>query len=235
MSPEPSGPTASTPETEPTDSTSSSAPAEPSPPPTEPLRALEDAHARLLSLVDHPQVRPLDGVVWFSAHLTAMHHVIHPAARRVLRDREVVDALRRGTVRIERYLRQLEQLYCGDALAARLDGAWASHELLHLLGEQAKMEHEVLRRLAAELTVEQQHELVAGYEHALERAPTRPHPHTPHGRRLEALLFVVNARRDRIMDTMDSRPIPTPHPLRKVAKNGRWSDYLIGRSGAPPS
>jgi hypothetical protein len=205
------------------------------PTPTEPLHALEDAHARLLDLVDHPQVRPLDGIVWFSAHLTAMHHVIHPAARRVLGDRDVVNALRRGTVRIERSLRQLEQFYCGDALAAGVDGAWASHELVDRLNEQAEIEHQVLQRLAAVLSVEQQEELMAAYQHALERAPTRPHPHTPHGRRLEALVFFVNARRDRIMDTMDSRPIPTPHPLRKAVKNGRWSDYVIGRSGAPPS
>jgi hypothetical protein len=164
-----------------------------------------------------------------------MHHVIHPAARRLLADRTIVDALRRGTVRIERSLRQLEQLYCGDALGAGLDGDWASHELVHRLNEQAALEHELLQRLTAVLTVEQQEELMAAYHHALERAPTRPHPHTPHGRRLEALVFFVNARRDRIMDTMDSRPIPTPHPLRKAVRNGRWSDYLVGRSGAPPS
>lgn len=200
---------------------------------TSPLHALEDAHGRLLALVDHPQVRPLDGVVWFSAHLSAMQHVIHPAARRVLRDREIVDALRRGTVRIERTLRQLEQLYCGDALAAGLDGAWASHELLDRLREQAELEHQLLHRLAAELTVEEQQDLMTAYRHALERAPTRPHPHTPHGRRLEALVFFVNARRDRIMDTLDSRPLPTPHPLRKAIKNGRWSDYVIGRSSGP--
>ena len=203
--------------------------------PTQPLLILEDAHARLLDLVDHPQVRPMDGVVWFSAHLSAMNHVIHPAARKVLRDRETDEALRRGTVRIERILRQLEQLYCGDALGARLDGAWESHELLDRLSEQSQIEHKVLHRLAAELTVEQQEELLTAYRHALERAPTRPHPHTPHGRRLEALVFFVNARRDRIMDTLDSRPLPTPHPMRKVVKNGRWSDYVIGRSAEPPS
>jgi hypothetical protein len=226
---------------EPTRPTAQASPAAPAPPPpsrptlTGPLQALEDAHARLLHLVDHPQVHPLDGIVWFSAHLTAMHHVIHPAARRVLSDRQIVDALRRGTIRIERSLRRLEQLYCGDALGAGLDGAWASHELVHQLNEQAELEHELLHRLSAALTVEQQQELLASYEHALERAPTRPHPHTPHGRRLEALVFFVNARRDRLMDTMDSRPIPTPHPLRKAVKNGRWSDYLIGRSGEPPT
>jgi hypothetical protein len=214
-----------------------SSPSTPSdrPAPTYPLHALEDAHARLLALVDHPQVQPMDGIVWFSAHLTAMHHVIHPAARRVLGDREAVNALRRGTVNIEHSLRQLEQIYCGDALAARMDGAWASHELVHRLNEQAEIEHDVLQRMAAVLSVEEQEELMAAYQHALERAPTRPHPHTPHGRRLETLVFFVNARRDRIMDTMDSRPIPTPHPLRKAVKNGRWSDYVIGRSGAPPS
>jgi hypothetical protein len=219
MSPEPTRPSPSTASTS----------------PRPPLLALEDAHARLLALVDHPQVQPLDGIVWFSAHLSAMHHVIHPAARRRLGDREAVDDLRRGTVRIERCLRRLEQVYCGDALAAGLDGEWASHELLHQLDEQARREHDLLQRLAAVLTAEEQQQLMADYEHALERAPTRPHPHTPHGRRLEALVFFVNARRDRIMDTMDSRPIPTPHPLRKPVKNGRWSDYVIGRSAPPPS
>jgi hypothetical protein len=42
------------------------------------------------------------------------------------------------------------------------------------------------------------------------------------------LAFRLNGPRDRIMDTLDSRPTPTPHRPRKPIKSTRWGDYLLG-------
>jgi hypothetical protein len=42
------------------------------------------------------------------------------------------------------------------------------------------------------------------------------------------LAFRLNGPRDRIMDTLDSRPTPTPHLPRKPIKSTRWGDYFLG-------
>jgi hypothetical protein len=196
------------------------------------LDAIEDAHNRALDLLADPLARPLDAIVWLSAHLSAVQHVVHPAVARVLHNRFDVTQARQGAVAIEHALRQLEQLYSGDALAAGLNGPRISASLVTLVTEQAAQEHALLRRLAAQLTAEEQERIVVAYEHALEHAPTRPHPHAPHGAPLAALAYYVNARRDRVMDALDSRPVPTPHPARKPPRGGRWSEYLAGRSSA---
>jgi hypothetical protein len=168
------------------------------------LGAIEDAHNRALDLLADPLVRPLDAIVWSSAHLSAVQHVVHPAVARVLQNRSEVTQARQGAVAIEHALRQVEQLYSGDALAVGLNGPRTSASLVTLVTEQAAQEHALLRRLAAQLTAEEQERIVVAYEHALERAPNRPHPHAPHGAPLTALAYYLNARRDRVMDALDS-------------------------------
>jgi hypothetical protein len=193
------------------------------------LAEIEAAHERAFAVLDDPNGSPLDAVVWLSAHLAAVQHVVHPAALRVLGDTRAVAALGRGTVRVERTLRSLEQLVTGDGLAAGIDGGWLIRELTTSVNAQAAREHAVLRRLRDDMTPEEQRELITTYQRALEQAPTRPHPHTPHTGKSGALAFWVNARRDRIMDTLDARHVPTPHRARPQLNTGRCSDYLLGR------
>jgi len=198
------------------------------------LAEIEDGHERAFAVLDDPNGSLLDAVVWLSAHLAAVQHVVRPAALRVLGDTPSVTALDRGTVRVERTVRSLEQLASGDGLAAGVDEGWLTRELTRAVNAQADREHRILGRLANDMPPKEQAELVAAYRRALEQAPTRPHPHTPHTGRWGALAFWVDARRDRIMDTLDSRHVPTPHRARAQVKTGRWSDYLLGRRSPRP-
>jgi hypothetical protein len=192
------------------------------------LAEIEDGHERAFAVLDDPNGSLLDAIAWLSAHLAAVQHVVRPATLRILGDTPAVTALDRGTVRIERTLRSLEQLASGDRLAAGVDARWLPRELTRSVNAQADREHRILGRLGGDMTSKEQEEPVAAYRRALQQAPTRPHPQTAH-RQVGALAFWVDARRDRIMDTLDARHVPTPHRARAQVKTGRWSDYLLGR------
>jgi hypothetical protein len=161
------------------------------------------------------------------AHLAALQHVVHREMSRLC-DGADVNAFRRSSFQLERTLRTVEQLACGDALTLNVDAASVHRNLVAQLQAQAAHEHHLLDRLTECMPVAEQRRLVADYERALAHAPTRPHPHSPHGRLLGWLAFRLNGPRDRIMDTLDSRPTPTPHRPRKPIKSTRWGDYFLG-------
>jgi hypothetical protein len=191
------------------------------------LHAIEDAYTRALNVLSDEQAPPLDAVVWMCAHLAALEHAVHRELS--LRcDESDVSAFRRRSFQLERTLRTVEQLACGDALTLHVDAAAVRRSLIAQLQAQAEREHRLLDRLSECMAVDEQRRLVADYERALAQAPTRPHPHAPHGRMLGWLAFRLNGPRDRIMDTLDSRPTPTPHRPRKPIKSTRWGDYLLG-------
>lgn len=195
---------------------------------TGPLQEIQEAGARALALLDDPDAPPLEAVIWLSAHLSAVQHVLHPAVAGVLHDESAVAALRRSTARTEGALRLLEQSLSGDALVPDLDRGGTRASLVAATTAQTRDEQLLLDQLAEQLTQEQQHELVADYRRALEHAPTRPHPHSPHGAVLGGLAFRVNGWRDRVMDAMDGRAVPSPRPLRPPPVHSRWGDYLLG-------
>lgn len=200
----------------------------------QPLQVIEDTLEVALALLDDPTAGPLDAVMWLSAHLSAVQHVVQPAVRRTLDDRAAVQSLRAGATRIERILRLLEQSLSGDGLVVGLDRNKMGHELLDMVRAQAAMERALLLRLADRLSPDEQRQLGASYQRALEHAPTRPHPHTPHGRLLGAPAFRVNGWRDRLLDTLDARRVTTPKPQHSPVKSSRWGDYVLGGSSTSP-
>jgi hypothetical protein len=193
----------------------------------QPLHVIEDAYQHALGALENPQAPPLDAVIWMCAHVAAVQHVVERHMARLL-DGPEVSAFHRNCLRLERTLRTVEQLACGDALASRIDAPAVLNSLHSQLREQAEQEHRLLEKLAERLPAADQRRLVADYERALAHAPTRPHPHAPHGRMFGWLAFRLNGSRDRIMDTLDSRPTPTPHKPRKPIKSTRWGDYFLG-------
>ena len=199
-----------------------------------PFQVIEDTHDVALALLGDLSAGPLEAVMWLSAHLSAVQHVVQPAVRRTLDDRAAVRSLRDGATRIERTLRLLEQSLSGDGLVAGLDRNKMGHELDGLVRAQAARERALLTRLADRLTPDEQRELSGAYQRALERAPTRPHPHAPHGSVLGALAFRVNGGRDRVLDTLDARRVTTPKPQHAPVKSSRWGDYVLGGSSAGP-
>lgn len=201
--------------------------------PDRPLQEIEEAGSRVLALLVDPAAPPLDAVTWLSAHLSAVQHVLHPAVDKVLHDTSAVQALRRSTAHTEGALRLLEQSLSGDALVPSLDRQRTRQQLVEATREQTAQEQALLEQLAEQLPVQEQEQLVADYRNALAHAPTRPHPHAPHGAVLGRLAFWVNGFRDRAMDTMDARPVPSPRPVPPRPVRSRWGDYLLGGGRRP--
>lgn len=191
------------------------------------LTVIEDAHEQAHRALDEGAT--LDAVVWLSAHLAATHRVLTPALRRLTREGSMRQRQRMIDLRLERLLRIAERRHSGDALAASLSENHLDNVLRVAISDHARAERAVLGQLVSTLPDEDLDALVSAYAQALQQAPTRPHPHAPHHGVLGAAAFRVDAWRDRLMNTMDSRHVPTPRVAHEPAHPGRWGRYLLGQ------
>lgn len=190
------------------------------------LTAVEDAHERAaLALEDGAG---MDAVVWLSAHLAAAHRSLQPAATRTREDRSAQRRRRMLDLRLERLLRTAERHHSGDAQAAGVDGPRIDEMLRVALAEHARAERALLDHLTSMLPGDALDDLLTSYGEHLRHAPTRPHPHAPHRGLLGAAAFRIDAWRDHLMDTMDSRHVPAPRVPRHPATPGRWGHYMLG-------
>jgi len=200
---------------------------------------LEDAHTQAMASLTIEGGKPLDAVVWLSAHLAATARTVRPvASRRLQESAAVLRDMTRRDVELERMLRIAERRHSGDALAAGLDAERLRVALIERLEAHAQSEHERLAGLTDLLTIEEEHSLAQDYLDALAKAPTRPHPHLPHHGAVGAIAFRVEAIRDRLLDTMDGRHVPLPRIPHEPRTPGRWSSYLLGQmqpAGDDPS
>ncbi len=71
------------------------------------------------------------------------------------------------------------------------------------------------------------------YQRALEVGPTRPHPHAPHAAVLVTLAYHLNAARDHVLDTLDSRPVPPTAPRRGEVRADRWRSRVVAAQRTP--
>jgi len=188
---------------------------------------LDDAHDRALAAL--AEGKHLDAVVWLSAHVAAGQRAVHHAARNLSGvARLAVTRARAADHDLEVVLRRAEQRYSGDSLAAQLDTARLERDLRNALDRHALAECELVTAIADQLGASVTDEVAASYDAALRHAPTRPHPHVPHRGLLGAVAFRVDAMRDRVMDTMDARHVPSPRVERRRRPPGRWGLYLLG-------
>ncbi|HET7311113.1 MAG TPA: hypothetical protein VFJ17_07285 [Mycobacteriales bacterium] len=195
---------------------------------------VEDAHTQALATLNDDSARPLDAIVWLSAHLAAVARTIRPvASRRLDEPAAVLRDITRRDVELERMLRIAERRHSGDALAAGLDTARLRRSLLERLTTHAEAEHARLAALGERLSVDEQRALADSYLDALAKAPTRPHPHLPHDGVVGAIAFRVEAVRDRLLDTMDGRHVPLPRAPHESRTPGRWGSYLLGQMQPP--
>lgn len=196
---------------------------------------VEDAHTQALEALTSDGGKPLDAIVWLSAHLAAVARTIRPVASRRLEEPAVAlrDITRRD-VELERMLRIAERRHSGDALAAGLDLERLRLSMLERLEAHTETEHTRLAALTKVLSVEEERSLAEAYLDALVKAPTRPHPHLPHHGVVGAIAFRVEAVRDRLLDTMDGRHVPLPRTPHEPRTPGRWSSYLLGQMQPEP-
>jgi hypothetical protein len=191
---------------------------------------VEDAHAQASGALDPESFSPLDAVAWLSAHLAAVGRTIGPVATRRLGESAVI--LREGHRRdleLERMLRIAERRHSGDVLASGLDIERLRTSIVSRLDSHAELEHRRLAALADLLDDDEQRQLAESYLDALVKAPTRPHPHLPHRGISGAIAFRVDAVRDRLLNTMDSRHVPLPRAPHETRRPGRWGSYLLGQ------
>ena len=187
---------------------------------------LTEAHRQASDALDSGHA--MDAVVWLSAHLAAGQRTVHRTAARTPGTARELNALRAADAELERVLRRVEQRHAGDSLAAQLDERRLGEALRSALARHCSTECDVVSGLVERLDSADVDVLMASYDDALRHAPTRPHPHTPHRGPLGALAFRVDAVRDKVMDTMDGRHVPTPRTSREPRRPGRWGSYVLG-------
>lgn len=187
------------------------------------LGRAHDEAARLLAAEDSA---PLDIVAWLSAHIAAYEHVVYPVIKHSLPNgHALVDADRAIVIRLARALRVKERHHSGDTLAAGLSPARLDARITELIGQHQELQASILAKLEGVLDSAGLDKLRSAYNSALQHAPTRPHPHLSSG----GMVFRLDALRDRILDTMDSRHVPIPKVARTRIIPGRWGSWLLGQ------
>lgn len=189
-----------------------------------------------------PALEALDGdgsslvaVTWLAAHLAAVDRILHPAIRHHLPEgRDRVRLLRGRDHRLQQMLWRLDRCLTGDLH----QGAWSvqsvEQEVRDLLESHAAAEHRATAELEEVLSEPDCAVLTGRLAMAMLRAPTRPHPSTPHLPFAGALTFRVEALADRGRELMDNRSIPVPHRERPPVPLSRWGSYLTA-SPYPPA
>lgn len=193
------------------------------------LTDLEHAHSHALAALDDPAANSLAAVTWSSAHLAAAERALYPVAARALDHGRVrVREQRALDQDLQHQLWRLDRRLTGD-VHLRMAPIDELEDAVRVgLREHADGEHALVDGLRRELAPEQQRELAERLAQALVRAPTRPHPHTPHGAWTGGLGFWFGGLVDRQRDVMDSRSVPTPHPPPVLRPMTRWGAYALG-------
>lgn len=197
---------------------------------------LEQPHLRAAEALDVPGRGALDAVGWLSAHLAAVDYAVHPAMRRAVpRARALLREQRQADHRLHDALWLLDRRLTGDVHTARLPIDTILDTIRTALAEHGAAEHNLVAALADVLSAEQQQQLADRLAAAMMRAPTRPHPLTPHAGMPGSLAFRIDALVDQIREGLDSRTVPTPRRVAAPHPAGRWGMYLLGKwTPAPP-
>jgi hypothetical protein len=176
-------------------------------------------------LLADPDGSRLDVVSWLSAHVAAFEHTIYPVAKRRLADGKAL-LEEDGTVvsQLTHLLRIVERSHSGDVLASNVSQEGLHERLSRLVEEHSAVQTRIVDAIDRALDPAETASLARDYAEALAHAPTRPHPHL-HSR----LLYRLDALRDHVLDTMDSRHVPFPRMPKARIIPGRWGSYLLGQ------
>jgi hypothetical protein len=177
---------------------------------------------------------PLITITWTSVHLAAVERVLYPAiARRLPGSRMAVRRLMAVDHRLQNALWRLDRRVTGDVRSSSLVVDDLVRQVRDLLAEHAHAEEALLAELQQVLADEEQAALIDRLAGVICRAPTRPHPNTPHSRVTDALAFRIESWCDSIRDSLDCRSIPSPRRVRAPHPIGRWGAYLTAQPFYP--
>jgi hypothetical protein len=178
-----------------------------------------------MTLLADPEGSRLDVVSWLSAHIAAFEHTIYPVAKRRIADgRTLLEEDRTVVSQLTHLLRIVERSHSGDVLASNVSQQGLHERLTSLVAEHSEVQTRIVDAIDHTLDPAETASLARDYAEALAHAPTRPHPHL-HSR----LLYRLDALRDHVMDTMDSRHVPFPRMPKARIVPGRWGSYLLGQ------
>lgn len=196
----------------------------------EPLTRLCDLYDRVAPLLEHVDRRDNDlAIALLSRHLAAIEHVWYPVIeRRLSGSSGSTWRHRRQASRLWRRMRLLQRCLAGDAQVAGLDCEALVSQVRRTTGLLASVERGMLTRLDAALPVEERDTLLRRWQHALDVAPTRPHPHLPHRGHAEPAAFTLARWTDRLLDTLDARPVPR-HRQHRQQRPDLWTAYLTAQ------
>lgn len=181
------------------------------------VQELDDGRTAALALLERPGRGAVGAVSVLANQLSAYTVVIAPQLPRT----GVYVDLSAVTGRLHRELRALESLLSGDASHRGNDVHAAMHGVVDLARRAGTLERALATDLVADLGPERSAALLEKYCLALQRGPTRPHPGSRRGGVVGGLARRVNARRDRVMDVLDSRSVPGAHPVTEHVLTGR--------------
>lgn len=197
---------------------------------------VEHAHERASAALDDPAASSLVAVTWASAHLAAVQKVLYPLAiRRLPGGRDRVHTQLAVDHRLQQVLWQLDRRLTGDVHLRSTSVDVLEAEVRRALHEHAVGERTLVTDLEGVVEPRQRRALADGLATAMLRGPTRPHPHTPHGRYGAGLVFWFDGVLDRARDGLDSRIVPTPHRTGASRPMTRWGAYAMGSPSDRPS
>lgn len=168
-------------------------------------------------------------VATLSRHLAAVEDVVYPAARRDVANgpRRVAQQVRltRG---LELTMRALAGTFYGDAYypSEVRDLLWDRMAKLLKLHDEA--ERPIVNNLDEQLSPPEKRTFIVEFSEAVESAPTRPHPYSPHSTWLSPAQHRLWAIADRAMDSMDNRIIPAVRRPHTVDPDSLFTQYLSG-------
>ncbi|MGH3384126.1 MAG: hypothetical protein ACRDO1_06085 [Nocardioidaceae bacterium] len=164
-----------------------------------------------------------------SRHLAAVEEGLLPTARARLGDgHHRVTGYIHDAKALELSLHLMKARMYGDVHASGMtrDALWLSID--RQLDAHERLEEQLVDDLVAQLDEPQVAAVALQVQNALDHAPTRPHPYTPHTGRLGRMAHRAWRVFDGFWDTAEGRVIPhrekPPHPRR----GSRMTRYVLG-------
>jgi hypothetical protein len=204
--------------------------------------ALAEEHAHIRELATQAErARPIDEdprlhyqlTDTFSAvlcrHLAAVDDVLLPRARKELsHGHAMVHDYVRHARGLENTLHLLKARLYGDAGASNWtwNAVWDGTD--EWLDDHVAHERALMHALAEHLTADEQQALAAKLPASEERAPTRPHPYTPHTGVLGRIAHRFWARADSFWDDAEGRIVPGRRRRGSPRRNSLLSRYVTG-------
>lgn len=192
------------------------------------LTVICDLYARVAPLLERVDRRDNDlAIALLSQHLAAFEHVWYPEIEARL-GTAATSRHRQRAGGLWRRMRLLQRCLTGDALTGNLDCGALLRRLRGDVATLSRLERQQLRRLENLLGPDERGELLDAWQRAHADAPTRPHPHLPHHGRAEPVAFRLAAWADRLLDTLDARPVPQHRRAGRPRQPDLWTAYVLG-------